>query len=168
MSQLRGWHANPGRKGKLGELWESELSYCVTDWGFPLVRGSDSPRLPPSSETLAEIGGTGGCDGGPMSNRYFSTPIPHKRNQRHKRSGLIPVSRVYAWMFRRRQSAASGGSFAGNQVVTFTFGVRLDSGQVRASRRRLPGFHFDFSQCKTRVEFDPHVTHLSRLRYDSG
>jgi hypothetical protein len=49
-------------------------------------------------------------------------------------------------MFRRRQSAASGGSFAGDQVVTFGSCVCLDSGQVLASRARLPRLHFDFSK----------------------
>jgi hypothetical protein len=33
-----------------------ELSYCITDWSFPLVRGSDSQRLPSSSEALAGAG----------------------------------------------------------------------------------------------------------------
>src|ERR1700733_435653 len=156
-------------------LWNSPRVRPISSYSgrahrsFPLVRGPDSRRLPPSSETLEGAGGNGwGVGGRSMSNRYPPKAIPHKGNQRHKRSGSIPVSRGYPWMFRRRPSAASGGSFAGNQVVTFTLGVRLDSGQVRASRGRLPSLHFDFGKRKTRIEFDARISQFSRLRDDGG
>jgi hypothetical protein len=35
------------------------LCYSGTDWSFPVVRGSDSRRLPPSSTALVGIGGGG-------------------------------------------------------------------------------------------------------------
>ena len=67
-----------------------------------------------------------------------------------------------------RGSAASDSSFSGDEVVAFGRRVRLDSGQLRACRGRLPRLHFDFSKRKTRIEFDAHITKLSRLRNDGG
>ena len=37
-----------------------------------------------------------------------------------------------------------------------------------ASRCRLSLPHFDFSECQSRIEFDAHITELSRLRDDGG
>jgi hypothetical protein len=51
-----------------------ELSDCTTDWSFPLVRGSDSQRLPSASEALGDASGARwGVDGRSMSNRDSST-----------------------------------------------------------------------------------------------
>src|SRR5271166_5807252 len=58
-----------------------------------------------------------------------------------------------------RISAASGGGFTGDEVVTFGLGVRLDRSQVGPSRRRLSRLHFDFSEGEARIEFDAHITH---------
>ena len=35
------------------------IRHSIRDWGFTLVRGSDSRRLPPASEALAGAGGIG-------------------------------------------------------------------------------------------------------------
>jgi hypothetical protein len=60
-------------------------------------------------------------------------------------------------------SAAGDASFAGDEVVSFGFGVGLDRGQVRASLRHLPRLHFDFSERKTSIEFDDAIAQRSRL-----
>ena len=36
----------------------SNVCYSITNWSFPLVRGSDSRRLPPASEALASTSKT--------------------------------------------------------------------------------------------------------------
>src|SRR5277367_4083234 len=64
--------------------------------------------------------------------------------------------------------AASVRGFAGDQVVAFSFGIRLNGGQVRMSICDLSRPHFDFSQRETRIKFDAHITQLSRLRNDGG
>jgi hypothetical protein len=49
-------------------------------------------------------------------------------------------------------SAASGGSFAGEEVVAFGLGIRLEGGEMGASQRHLSHLHFDFSKCEASVE----------------
>jgi hypothetical protein len=39
---------------------------------------------------------------------------------------------------------------------------------MRTSPRHLSRLHFDFSGCKTSIEFDAQITQLSRLRDDGG
>jgi hypothetical protein len=37
----------------------SNLRHSVSHWSFPLVRKPDSPRVPPASQALEGVGGTG-------------------------------------------------------------------------------------------------------------
>jgi hypothetical protein len=70
-----------GRRGR--------RSNDALDWGFPLVRGSDSQRLPSSSETLGGAGGTGWSFGREsLSNRDSSTAIPQKEKSAGTREAI--------------------------------------------------------------------------------
>src|ERR1700722_15415398 len=92
-----------------------------------------------------------------------------KRNRRSPLLLRIPPSRaaIFSWV-QRKNSAPSGDSFAGNEVVASGLGVRLDRSQVGASNRRLSRLHFDFSERETRIEFEAQIAQLSRLRDDGG
>jgi hypothetical protein len=50
--------------------------------------------------------------------------------------------------------------------LVVAFGLGLDRGQMRRSSGDLSHLHFDFSERKTRIEFDALTTQLSRLRDD--
>jgi len=63
-------------------------------------------------------------------------------------------------LFQRSNSAPGAGRFAGDEIVSDGLGVRFDCGQVRAAFRRLPGFHFEFSQRKTSMATGPSTSRI--------
>jgi hypothetical protein len=109
-----------------------------------LGRGTDVRLAESVSATARALRKTGGPSRGILVVGLRSDLLECSCTPQEKRFES-PLLLILSWV-SAGTSAASGGSLAGDEVVTFGLGVRFDSGQVRAPRGRLSRLHFDFSE----------------------